>query len=151
MGSGPTVRSVTSFTPIATLAGGALIGASASALLLFNGRIAGISGIFGGLLLPARGEVLWRGLFFGGLLAGGFLLVALFPGAIEAPRTSWGLTVLAGLLVGVGTRIGGGCTSGHGVCGLSRLSVRSLAATLTFMALGVVTATLVHHVLGVPQ
>ena len=151
MGSGPTVRRVTSFTPIASLAGGALIGASASALLLLNGRIAGISGIFGGLLLPARGEVLWRGLFFAGLLVGGFVLVALFPGAIEAPRTPWGLTLLAGLLVGVGTRIGGGCTSGHGVCGLSRLSVRSLAATLTFMALGVVTATLVHHVLGVPQ
>jgi uncharacterized membrane protein YedE/YeeE len=142
---------VTSFTPIASLAGGALIGASASALLLLNGRIAGISGIFGGLLLPARGEVLWRALFFAGLLAGGFVLVGLFPGAIEAPRTPWGLTLLAGLLVGVGTRIGGGCTSGHGVCGLSRLSVRSLAATMTFMALGVATATVVHHVLGVPQ
>jgi uncharacterized protein len=142
---------VSSFTPIASLVGGALIGASASALLLVNGRVAGVSSIFGGLVLPVRGEVTWRALFFAGLVAGGLVLVALFPGAIEAPRTPWGLTLVAGLLVGAGTRIGAGCTSGHGVCGLSRMSVRSLAATVTFMALGIVTATLVHHVLGVPQ
>ena len=142
---------MSSFTPLASLAGGALIGASASALLLFNGRVAGVSGIFGGLLLPRSGDVTWRALFFAGLVAGGVVLAVLFPGAIEAPRTPLGLTLVAGLLVGIGTRVGGGCTSGHGVCGLSRQSARSLVATLTFMAFGVVTATLVHHVLGVPQ
>jgi uncharacterized protein len=150
-GAFATVSSVSSFTPIASLAGGALIGASASALLLLTGRIAGISGIFGGLVLPRSGEVAWRALFLAGLVAGGVLLACFFPGAIEAPRTPRPLLVAAGLLVGIGTRVGAGCTSGHGVCGLSRLSVRSLAATLTFMAVGILTASLVHHVLGVPQ
>jgi uncharacterized membrane protein YedE/YeeE len=148
MGRTSVPRVVSNFTPLASLAGGALIGASASALLLLSGRLAGISGIFGGLLLPRPGEVAWRALFFAGLLAGGLLIARLFPGAIEAPRTPWGLTLVGGALVGFGTRLSSGCTSGHGVCGLSRLSLRSLAATLTFMVAGIVTATLVHHVFG---
>jgi hypothetical protein len=135
--------------------GGALIGASASALLLLNGRIAGISGIFGSLLLPQvegnGAEVRWRGLFLCGLLAGGLLLTVASPQAIEPPRSPWAILVIGGLLVGIGTRLAAGCTSGHGVCGLSRMSGRSVAATLTFMAFGVTTATIVHHVLGVPQ
>jgi uncharacterized membrane protein YedE/YeeE len=142
---------VSSFTPIASLAGGLLIGASASALLLLNGRVAGISGIFSGTLAPRAGDVSWRVLFLGGLLAGGWLVARWSPVAIEAPRQPLVLTILAGLLVGFGTRLGGGCTSGHGLCGLSQMSLRSLFATVTFMAFGVLAAVLFHHVLGLPQ
>jgi uncharacterized membrane protein YedE/YeeE len=134
---------------VLALAGGILIGLSASFLLLFNGRIAGISGIVGGLLSPSNAEFGWRGAFVGGLIAGGFLLKGFFPQTLGAPVMSGlGLPVLAGLLVGVGTRVGNGCTSGHGVCGLARGSTRSLAATLTFMACGGLTVFLVRHVLG---
>lgn len=138
-----------SFTPLTSLAGGILIGMSASLMLLLNGRVTGISGIVGGLLAPARGEVGWRSAFVGGLVAGGAILglalPELFAGTVE--RSSAAL-VAAGLLVGFGTRLGSGCTSGHGVCGISRGSPRSLASTATFMATGIAAATLVGHWLG---
>ncbi|RKH03862.1 YeeE/YedE family protein [Corallococcus carmarthensis] len=133
------------------LLGGALIGLSASLLLLAHGRVAGISGVVGALLGPVRGDVAWRILFLGGLLTGGLLLAWLHPGGFPAPvaldvgRAS--LLGGAGLLVGFGSQLGSGCTSGHGVCGISRGSVRSIVATLTFMATGVLTVFLVRHVL----
>lgn len=127
------------------LAGGLILGAGASLLLLANGRIAGISGILGGLVSPVRGEVAWRALFVAGLLVGGILSYAVWPERFDASGApALPLVVVAGLLVGIGTRIGGGCTSGHGVCGISRLSARSLVATLTFMVAGVVTVGLLR-------
>jgi uncharacterized membrane protein YedE/YeeE len=130
------------FTPWSALIGGALIGVAASVLLAANGRIAGVSGMLGGLLAPVRGEVAWRALVLVGLLLGAFLASLWMPGQIgRSPRPMW-LVAVAGLLVGVGTRFGNGCTSGHGVCGISRLSVRSLAATGTFMVTGAVAAWL---------
>jgi uncharacterized protein len=133
------------------LVGGVLIGLSASLLLLCNGRVAGISGIVGALVSPTRGDITWRVLFFAGLLVGGLLLRLLRPESFGAPSVVGlgGLAslALAGVLVGVGARLGGGCTSGHGVCGIGRGSGRSLAATLTFMATGIVTVFLVRHVL----
>lgn len=133
------------FTPWSSFAGGLLIGAAVAAFVLIHGRVAGISGILGGLLRPAGRDVGWRIAFIGGLLAAPALyrLFDRFPLAtIEA---SFPVIVLAGVLVGVGTRYGSGCTSGHGVCGISRLSPRSLAATATFMAAGVVTVFVVRH------
>ena len=122
--------------------GGALIGLAASWLLLAKGRVAGISGILGGLLGAPDSQFSWRLSFVVGLLAGGGLLVAILPSSIVAPSgRSATAVVIAGLLVGFGTRLGSGCTSGHGVCGLTRLSPRSLVATLTFMATGFATAT----------
>jgi uncharacterized membrane protein YedE/YeeE len=136
------------FTPAASLAGGALIGLAAALFVLLNGRIAGISGVLGGLLRPTRGDVAWRVAFVLGLV-GAPLAYALFT-VVPLPRidAGWPALVLAGLLVGVGTRYGAGCTSGHGVCGLSRLSPRSLAATLAFMGAGFATVFLLRHVLG---
>ena len=138
------------FTALATAAfGGALIGAAASGLLYLNGRIAGISGIFGGLLQPRGGDTLWRESFVLGLLAGGLGLAVTHPTAFPAGHPSpLAVVVVAGFLVGVGTKIGNGCTSGHGVCGLARRSLRSLAATVTFMLTGAVTVYLVRHLLG---
>ncbi|HXJ34378.1 MAG TPA: YeeE/YedE family protein [Candidatus Eisenbacteria bacterium] len=126
--------------------GGALIGAAATGLLLFNGRIAGI---FSGLLPPWGKDTPWRLAFVAGLLSGGALVLSIDPGAFgpTIPR-SVGRLAAAGLLVGVGTRIGNGCTSGHGVCGLARRSRRSLAATLTFMTTGALTVYVVRHVVG---
>ena len=137
------------FTPIASTIGGLLIGLSAAIMLLANGRIAGISGIFRGVLEPQEGEFRWRALFVGGLVAGGAIMVALTPDlfAITIER-SWIAVAAAGLLVGFGTRLGNGCTSGHGVCGLSRFSARSLVATLSFMATGAITVFVINHVLG---
>ena len=137
------------FTPYASLAGGVLIGVAAAMFVLLNGRIAGISGILGGLLKPVKGDISWRVAFVLGLTASP-LLFALFA-SVPTPRidASWAALVLAGLLVGVGTRYGSGCTSGHGVCGLSRLSPRSLAATAAFMGAGFVTVFVIRHVLGV--
>ncbi len=133
------------FTPWSALAGGVLIGLAAALLLLLNGRIAGISGVLGGLLRPTRGDVAWRVAFVLGLLLAPQLyrLLATLPEA-RIDASTWSL-VLAGLLVGVGTRYGSGCTSGHGVCGLSRLSPRSLVATLVFMAAGFATVFVVRH------
>lgn len=134
---------------VTPLLGGVLIGAAASGLLLFNGRIAGISGIVAGLLPPRGNEASWRLCFVLGLIAGGVLLLRIVPGAFGAahPR-SLATLAAAGLLVGVGTRVGNGCTSGHGVCGLSRRSGRSLAATATFMATGAITVFVVNHLFG---
>lgn len=129
------------------LLGGALIGAAASLLLALNGRVAGVSGIVSGLLLPKSGEAMWRAWFMAGLLLGGAALWALRPGLFGATSSPAELVVLAGLLVGLGTRLGSGCTSGHGVCGISRLSKRSLVATATFMLTGGVAAYLVQHVI----
>jgi uncharacterized membrane protein YedE/YeeE len=133
------------FTPWTSLAGGALIGLAAAMLVLFNGRVAGISGIVGGLLVPRRGEIAWRLAFVAGLLLAP-LAMLLFGGA-PAPRidAGFGLLVTAGLLVGVGTSYGSGCTSGHGVCGISRLSPRSLIATAAFMGAGIVTVFIARH------
>ena len=137
------------FTPVPSTLGGMLIGLSAALVLFGLGRIAGISGIFGGLLLPKTGDIGWRLSFMLGLLGGGFLMATLAPQlfALRVDRTL--LTVAAaGLLVGIGTRMGNGCTSGHGVCGISRGSPRSILATLTFMATGAITVFLVQHVFG---
>lgn len=134
---------------VGALVGGALIGLSALALLLLSGRIAGVSGIVGGLLPATAGDARWRLAFVGGLVLGGGLLAlahpAAFPPAIDAHPL---LLAVAGLLVGLGSRLGNGCTSGHGVCGIGRLSTRSLFATLTFMTTAVVTVWLTRHVLG---
>jgi uncharacterized membrane protein YedE/YeeE len=137
------------FTPYASLAGGVLIGVAAAMFVLLDGRIAGISGILGGLLKPVKGDISWRVAFVLGLVASPLLYV-LFA-VVPTPHidASWGALVFAGLLVGVGTRYGSGCTSGHGVCGLSRLSPRSLAATVAFMGAGFVTVFVIRHVLGV--
>ncbi|MBM3116873.1 YeeE/YedE family protein [Jeongeupia naejangsanensis] len=136
------------FTPWSALIGGALIGLAASLLALGNGRVAGISGIVGGLLAPQRGETAWRLAFVGGLLAApwAYRLVAAMPRLRF--DSSWGVLIVAGLLVGFGSRLGSGCTSGHGVCGLSRLSPRSFVATLTFMAAGFATVFVVRHLIG---
>ncbi|VVE49159.1 YeeE/YedE [Pandoraea iniqua] len=137
------------FTPWTALAGGVLIGVAAVWLMLANGRIAGISGIVGGLLRPRAGDIGWRLAFIVGLMAApwAYRLLAVVPEAqIDA---SFAMLAGAGLLVGFGTRLGSGCTSGHGVCGLSRLSWRSLAATLCFMVTGFLTVFVVRHVLHV--
>lgn len=124
------------------LGGGALIGGAAALLLLLNGRIAGVSGIVGSLLEPTTSDRAWRIAFVVGMLATGAVSSLLVPTAVGASVRSFPLVIVAGLLVGYGTRLGNGCTSGHGVCGISRLSGRSLAATLMFMGTGVLTATL---------
>ena len=136
------------FTPWTALTGGLIIGTAAALLVLFTGRIAGISGIAGGLLRPVRHDTLWRLLFLAGLLASPFAyrLFAPLPEIRIAP--DWPGLVAAGLLVGLGTRYASGCTSGHGVCGLSLGSLRSLVATLCFMASGFVTVFILRHVAG---
>jgi uncharacterized membrane protein YedE/YeeE len=137
------------FTPFASSIGGMLIGLSASALLLCDGKIAGISGIVGGLLSPVKNDTLWRAVFVAGLLSGGLLLRFFSPQVFAIGITrSTGALILAGLLVGFGTRVGNGCTSGHGVCGISRLSPRSILATVTFMATGAATVYIINHLLG---
>ena len=139
----------THFTPWSSAAGGIMIGAAAAMLVLLNGRIAGVAGIIGGVLRPASGDLAWRLAFIIGLLVAPAVHVLLVAEP-AAPTIEAGYPVLlaAGLLVGAGTRYGSGCTSGHGVCGLSRLSPRSLAATLAFMAAGFVTVFVVRHLLG---
>lgn len=136
------------FTPWSSLAGGSLIGVATAMFLLFNGRIAGISGILGGLLRPMAGDIGWRMAFVLGLLGAPLVygLAAPLPSVhIDADMTT---LVVAGLLVGVGTRYGSGCTSGHGVSGLSRLSQRSMVATASFMLAGFVTVFIVRHLTG---
>jgi len=137
------------FTPIASLIGGILIGVSASAMLFFNGKIAGISGIVAGLLSPMNKENLWRATFVAGLLTGGFILGFVSPEAFTINIARSGVTfAIAGLLIGFGARIGNGCTSGHGVCGVSRFSVRSIIATATFVAIGALAVYVGNHLLG---
>lgn len=138
------------FTPVSALAGGLLIGAAASLLLWLNGRIAGVSNVTNGLLAWKRGDVLWRLLFLGGLVAGAGIYYGFF-GNIPVARAQfpgW-LLAVAGLLVGFGTSLGNGCTSGHGVCGLGRLSLRSLVATLVFLVTGILATFVVRHLFGV--
>lgn len=136
------------FTLWSSLAGGALIGLAATLFILLNGRIAGISGVIGGLLRPTKGDVFWRFSFIAGLV----VAPVLFQAAFEQPDIEISASTLtliaAGLLVGVGTRYGSGCTSGHGVCGLSRRSPRSLVATVAFMASGFLTVFVVRHLVG---
>ena len=137
------------FTPVSALVGGALIGVSAGLLLWLNGRIAGISGIAGGLLSPSKGEIGWRALFLLGLV-GGVAIYRLAGGDLQSIEINPSIPMLliGGVLVGLGTGIGGGCTSGHGVCGMARLSPRSIVATLTFLAVAAVTVYVVRHVIG---
>lgn len=137
----------TTFTPVTALAGGAMIGGAAAAFALLNGRIAGVSGIVGGLLRPATGDVAWRGAFIGGLVAAPWIYALFFPLPESTIEASFPVVVFAGLLVGIGTRYGAGCTSGHGVCGVARLSRRSLVATACFMAAGFATVFVVRHLL----
>ncbi len=137
------------FIPVSALIGGLLIGGSAALFLILNGRIAGISGILGGLLQPTRSDVGWRLAFLAGLLLAPLLYVAAGGARPDVEiGASAGLLIVAGLLVGVGTRLGAGCTSGHGVCGIGRASPRSIAATAVFMATGVITVFVTRHVLG---
>lgn len=140
------------FTPWASLAGGVLLGVASALFVLLNGRVLGISGILGGLLPPKQGDASWRVSVLLGMFSAPLVYGLLAPeGFAKAPQidASFGLVVAAGLLVGLGTRYGSGCTSGHGVCGLSRLSPRSLVATLAFMGAGFVTVYLVRHVFGI--
>ena len=127
------------------LAGGILIGLAAVLLMLIAGRVMGVSGIAGGLLLPVRGDVLWRGVFVGGLLLGAALMALVLPQHLEASPMQGLWLVVAGALVGFGSTVGNGCTSGHGVCGLSRLSVRSFAAVAVFMTTAMLTVWVVRH------
>ncbi len=141
---------MTEFTPFASAIGGTMIGLSAALLLWSHGKIAGISGIVGGLLgRPRAGDTSWRVSFVAGLVLTGVVASLLSPGSMQVgiERTVGALAV-AGLLVGFGTRLGSGCTSGHGVCGISRLSVRSVIATLLFTVFGAAVVYVVQHVLG---
>ncbi len=136
------------FTPLSALIGGLIIGSAAVLFMLINGRIAGISGIVGGLLNPVKYDVWWRIAFVAGLLMAPLIygLFTVLP-TIQVDA-NYPMLVIAGVLVGVGTRYGSGCTSGHGICGLSRLSPRSMIATLSFMASGFITVFIMKHVLG---
>lgn len=137
------------FTPISALLGGALIGLSASLLLLLNGRMAGISGIMNGLFSAPKKEEIWRGLFLLGLIAGAASFQFLSDGSLPLRENYpiWAI-IIGGFLVGFGTRMGSGCTSGHGICGISNFSIRSITATITFMASGMITVFIFKHLLG---
>ena len=137
----------THFTPWLSLAGGLLLGVASAMFILLNGRILGISGILGGLMARRLGDIGWRVSFLLGMAAAPLLAQALFAEVLTAPRIDAGYLAIAaaGLLVGFGTRLGSGCTSGHGVCGLSRLSPRSLVSTLSFMGMGFATVYVIRH------
>jgi uncharacterized membrane protein YedE/YeeE len=137
------------FTPGSALIGGLMIGASAALFLVLNGRIAGISGILGGLLQPARSDVGWRIAFLGGIFVAPLVYLA-FGGALPPVEldASLPLLIVAGVIVGFGTRLGAGCTSGHGVCGIGRGSPRSIIATIVFMATAIATVFVTRHVIG---
>lgn len=136
------------FTPWLSLGGGLLLGVAAALFILLNGRILGISGIVGGLFRPRTGDFAWRASFLLGLLSAPLLYTAV-AGPLESRiDANWTMVIVAGLLVGIGTRYGAGCTSGHGVCGLSRMSPRSLVATFAFMGAGFVTVFLIRHALA---
>ncbi|WP_202901531.1 YeeE/YedE family protein [Thalassospira australica] len=139
------------FTPVSALIGGGLIGLASGLYLLLNGRIAGISGILGGILAPSKGDktLFERLAFIVGLVFGPLILMTGTPLEAQSVVTnSLPVIIVAGLLVGVGTTVGSGCTSGHGICGLSRFSLRSLVATLSFMAAGFVTVLVTRHLMG---
>ncbi len=137
------------FTPVSSLLGGALIGLSITILLLFNGRIAGISGIMNGLFLSPKNEAMWRLAFLVGLALGAFIFQLFSTESLlpKNPSPLW-LIAIGGFLVGIGTRLGSGCTSGHGICGIANLSKRSIFATLTFMSSGIITVYIVKHIIG---
>jgi uncharacterized membrane protein YedE/YeeE len=138
------------FTPWSSLSGGIILGVASALFILMNGRVLGISGILGGLLLPKAGDTFWRLAFLAGMFASPWIFNLLAPTEfITTPQIDADLVmlVIAGLLVGIGTRVGSGCTSGHGVCGLSRMSPRSLVATLSFMAAGFLTVYVVRHLI----
>ena len=137
------------FTPLMSLAGGIIIGCAALLLLVSIQRIAGISGIIGGLFPVIRQDLTWRLFFVAGLLLGGFVLASVYPNSLAINLTySTPALVVAGLLVGFGSRLGNGCTSGHGICGLGRLSSRSMIAVVTFMATGIISAVMVGQIFG---
>jgi uncharacterized membrane protein YedE/YeeE len=135
----------TNFTPVSALIGGVMIGLAAAAFAFLNGRIAGVSGILGGLLRPARGDTAWRAAFIGGLVLAPSAYAALARLPESTIEASYPVVVIAGLLVGIGTRYGSGCTSTHGVCGIARLSRRSLVATACFVAAGFVTVLIARR------
>jgi len=136
------------FTPVSAAIGGFLIGLAAVLFMALNGRIAGISGIVAGVLTPAKGDWSWRAAFIAGLFVAPLVVwITADRPVVAFPHPLW-LTVIGGLLVGFGARLGGGCTSGHGVCGMARLSKRSIAATLTFMGAAIITVFIVNHLLG---
>lgn len=136
------------FTPCASLVGGVMIGLAALLLMLTHGRVMGVSGILGGLVMPSgKGDMVWRAMFVIGMLAGPFAVIHFLGRTVEmTPVASGTLLPVAGFIVGLGTAIGSGCTSGHGICGLARLSPRSMVAVGTFMATGLVTVYLLRHV-----
>lgn len=137
------------FTPVSGLIGGLIIGLAATLLLWFNGRIAGISGIFNGLVTARRkGDTLWRVLFLLGMIAGGLAHQKLVEPTFQPLNAPYWVLILGGIIVGYGTSMGSGCASGHGVCGLGRLSVRSLVAVLTFLSVGMLTTFVIRHVPG---
>ena len=138
------------FTPISALIGGSLIGLSSVLLLWLNGRIAGVSGIFHGLFPPQKNDFSWRVLFLIGLIVGSFIYY-LLPEIHFTPRTHYPiyLLIISGILVGIGTKISGGCTSGHGVCGIARLSLRSIVATIVFFIFGLLTVYFIRHIWGI--
>jgi len=137
------------FTPYSALLGGVLIGTAATLMLWVNGRIAGISGILGGVLFPVKTDALWRVLFIIGLLSGAVVHIIVSGSAIRFEPQATPLTsVLAGFLVGFGTRLGSGCTSGHGICGIARVSRRSFTATLVFMLTAIITVFTLRHIPG---
>lgn len=140
---------IVDFTPLSALLGGLMIGTASAAALALNGKIPGISGLFGRIFRGVPGDTAWRITFVIGLIAGGALIFALYPPAagFETPRTLL-QTVAAGLLVGLGTRVGGGCTSGHGVCGVGRGSMRSVVATVAFMLAGFLTVYVLTRLVG---
>ena len=138
----------TNFTPWTSLTGGILLGIASSLFILVNGRILGISGILGGLLRPVTGDVGWRLSFLAGMVVAPTLYALFATPIVARVDAGWVTVAIAGLLVGIGTRVGSGCTSGHGVCGLSRLSPRSLVATVAFMGAGFVTVFLARHALA---
>lgn len=140
----------THFTPWSSLSGGIILGVASALFILINGRVLGISGILGGLLPPQSGDTFWRIAFLAGMFAAPWLFNTLAPAEfISTPQIDADtvMLVIAGLLVGIGTRYGSGCTSGHGVCGLSRMSPRSLVATISFMAAGFVTVFVIRHLI----
>lgn len=136
------------FTMWMPLAGGLLIGLAVTILLYFNGRIAGVSGILGGLLKPTKGDIGWRAAFISGLMISSFVYLIASPLPVPTIDADTTTLIIAGVMVGFGTRYGSGCTSGHGVCGLSRGSPRSFVATISFMGAGVLTVYFVKHLIG---
>jgi uncharacterized membrane protein YedE/YeeE len=139
---------MSNFTPLASTMGGALLGLSASSLLVFNGRVAGVAGILRGALQPQKGDVAWRVLFLAGLLTGSGAFALLRPESFGTSPRPLALVIAAGLFVGLGVRISNGCTTGHGICGLSRFSKRSLVATMTFMTAAAATTFICQHAIG---